>query len=86
MDRILDVADVDWSRGFVRWRAVVVFIAMMFFPVQTLGVVTSWEQHKLDGIVTKIERVDQLPAPYVTAPSEGRDRLHVHKTETRPAR
>jgi hypothetical protein len=76
MDRVLDMVEIDWSRTFVCWRGWVVLLAMVFLPAQTLGVVTSWEQHRLDGFVQWVQHVGDTPAPPPPASGKGDHKRH----------
>jgi hypothetical protein len=73
LDRLLDLLDVDWSRRFVRWRGLLLIAAMLAFPATTLGLLSSWKAHELNGIVRQIE---QFPT---SSPSPSRSpHRHAH--------
>jgi hypothetical protein len=85
MDHVLDLLEIDWCRDFVRWRGWIVVAALAFFPAQTLGVVTSWEQHRLAGVVARIEQLGEVPTPPSETPAR-RSKDHHHRATKYQAR
>jgi hypothetical protein len=86
IDRILDIAEVDWSPGFVRWRGWVVLAALAFLPAQTFDVVTTWEQHRLAPVVAWVQHLgDPTPGVQPTTPATTRASGHNGSRKTHRA-